>query len=42
MTIEEAPIFYRAEEEHQDFYKKNKDRYQQEKDERAEWVTNNK
>ena len=42
VTIEEAPIFYRAEEEHQDFYKKNKDRYQQEKDERAEWVTNNK
>ena len=42
VTIEEAPTFYRAEEEHQDFYKKNKDRYQQEKKERAEWVTNNK
>lgn len=42
VTIEEAPTFYRAEEEHQDFYKKNKDRYQQEKEERAEWVTNNK
>ncbi len=42
VTIEEAPTFYRAEEEHQDFYKKNKDRYQQEKDERVEWITNNK
>lgn len=42
VTIEEAPTFYRAEDEHQDFYKKNKDRYQQEKNERAEWVTNNK
>lgn len=42
VTIEEAPTFYRAEDEHQDFYKKNKARYQQEKEERAEWVTNNK
>lgn len=42
VTIEEAPTFYRAEDEHQDFYKKNKARYQQEKEERAKWVTNNK
>lgn len=42
VTIEEAPTFYRAEDEHQDFYKKNKGRYQQEKEERAEWVSNNK
>lgn len=37
VTIEEAPTFYLAEDEHQDFYQKNKERYQQEKDERAEW-----
>lgn len=37
VTIEEAPTFYVAEEEHQDFYKKNPERYQQEKDERAAW-----
>lgn len=37
VTIEEAPTFYLAEEEHQDFHRKNKARYQQEKDERAEW-----
>lgn len=41
VTIEEAPVFYRAEEEHQDFYKKNKVRYKQEKDERAAWVADN-
>ena len=40
VTIEEAPVFYRAEEEHQDFYKKNKTRYKQEKDERAAWTSN--
>lgn len=40
VTIEEAPVFYRAEEEHQDFYKKNKARYKQEKDERAAWTSN--
>ena len=38
VTIEAAPTFYPAEEEHQDFYKKNPDRYQQEKDERAAWA----
>lgn len=37
VTIEKAPTFWPAEEEHQDFYKKNKERYQQEKTERAEW-----
>lgn len=37
VTIEEAPIFYLAEDEHQDFYRKNKKRYQEEKEERAEW-----
>lgn len=41
VTIEEAPVFYRAEEEHQEFYKKNKVRYKQEKDERAAWVADN-
>ncbi len=38
VTIEEAPKFWRAEEEHQDFYKKNKERYKQEKRERAQWT----
>lgn len=38
VMIEEAPTFYRAEEEHQDFYRKNKARYQQEKEDRAEWA----
>lgn len=42
VTIEEAPKFYPAEDEHQDFYKKDKVRYQQEKDERAQWVAQNK
>lgn len=37
VTIEKAPTFYRAEEEHQDFHRKNKARYQQEKEERAAW-----
>lgn len=41
VTIEEAPVFYRAEEEHQDFYKKNKDRYKQEKVDRAAWLVDN-
>ena len=40
VTSEEAPTFYEAEKEHQDFYKKNPKRYQQEKDERAAWVKN--
>jgi len=38
VTIEEAPTFYRAEDEHQDFYKKNEARYDQEKRERKEWA----
>lgn len=42
VTIEEAPVFYEAEEEHQDFYKKNPERYRQEKEERAAWATDNK
>lgn len=41
VTIEPAPEFYLAEEEHQDFYKKDKTRYQQEKVERAQWLANN-
>lgn len=41
VTIEEAPTFWPAEEEHQDFYKKNKERYKQEKLERAEWTEKN-
>lgn len=41
VTIEEAPPFWPAEKEHQDFYKKNKARYQQEKLERATWVEKN-
>lgn len=41
VTIEAAPTFYRAEVEHQDFYRKNKARYQQEKEERAAWVAKN-
>ncbi|WP_080146433.1 peptide-methionine (S)-S-oxide reductase MsrA [Marinilactibacillus piezotolerans] len=39
--IEEADTFYKAEEEHQQFYKKNPRRYQQEKRERAEWEETN-
>lgn len=42
VTIEEAPVFYKAEEEHQDFYKKNPERYQQEKEERDAWAIDNK
>lgn len=42
VTIEEAPVFYAAEDEHQDFYKKNPERYQQEKDERAAWTASQK
>jgi len=38
VTIEEAPKFFKAEEEHQDFHKKNPERYQQEKDARKDWV----
>ena len=41
VTIEKAPTFWPAEEEHQDFYKKNKERYQQEKTERVEWSEKN-
>ena len=41
VTIEKAPTFWRAEDEHQDFYKKNKVRYHQEKVERAEWTEKN-
>lgn len=37
VTIEAAPTFYRAEDEHQDFHRKNKARYKQEKEERAAW-----
>lgn len=33
-TIEPAAVFYPAEEEHQDFYKKNEERYALEKEER--------
>lgn len=40
VTIESAPTFYRAEEEHQDFHRKNKKRYQQEKEDRSEWLRN--
>ncbi|WP_208559956.1 peptide-methionine (S)-S-oxide reductase MsrA [Marinilactibacillus kalidii] len=39
--IEEASTFYEAEEEHQEFYKKNPRRYKQEKAERAEWESAN-
>lgn len=42
VTIEAAPKFWRAEDEHQDFYKKNKTRYQQEKEERQAWAEKNK
>lgn len=37
VPIKPAPTFYLAEEEHQDFHRKNKKRYQEEKDERARW-----
>lgn len=35
--IEKARTFYKAEEEHQDFYKKNPERYAKEKTERKQW-----
>lgn len=38
VTIEAAPKFWQAEEEHQDFYKKNQSRYKQEKSEREAWA----
>lgn len=38
--IEKASTFYPAEEEHQDFYKKNPERYKQEKLERQQWEQN--
>ena len=41
VTIEKAPTFYRAEEDHQDFYRKNQTRYQREKEERAKWIAKN-
>lgn len=41
VTIEEAPVFYEAEAEHQGFHKKNPERYQQEKDERKAWSAEN-
>lgn len=37
VPIKKAPTFYEAEEEHQDFHRKNKKRYLEEKAERAEW-----
>lgn len=40
--IQKAEIFYKAEEEHQEFYKKNPRRYKQEKKERSEWQESNK
>ncbi len=38
-TIEAAGPFYPAEEEHQDFHRKNPERYQQEKKERAVYLS---
>lgn len=38
-TIEDSCPFYPAEEEHQDFYRKNPERYAQEKKEREEYAT---
>lgn len=40
--IQKAETFYKAEEEHQEFYKKNPRRYKQEKKERSEWQEANK
>ena len=37
VPIEPAPTFYLAEEEHQNFHRKNHKRYQEEKEERARW-----
>lgn len=43
VPILEAPAhFYRAEDEHQDFHVQNEARYQQEKDERSQWLAENK
>lgn len=39
-TIEPAQTFYIAEEEHQEFYKKNPEKYTQEKEDRKNWVEN--
>lgn len=39
-TIEEIYPFYEAEAEHQDFYRKNPERYAQEKRERQEYASN--
>ena len=41
-TIEPASIFYLAEEEHQDFYKKNSERYELEKEERKAYSSKKK
>lgn len=41
-TIEEATDFYPAEDEHQQFYKKNPRLYAKEKEERKAWVEDNK
>ena len=41
VTIEKAPTFYKAENEHQDFYKKNPKQYLKEHKERASWMKNN-
>lgn len=41
-TIEDSCPFYEAEEEHQEFYRKNPERYQQEKEERKEYTNKQK
>lgn len=41
-TIEGSCPFYEAEEEHQEFYRKNPERYQQEKEERKEYTNKQK
>lgn len=40
--IEEAQAFYPAEEEHQEFYKKNPRAYKKEKEGRIQWIESNK
>src|SRR5690625_322661 len=40
VPIKKAPTFYKAETEHQDFYKKNPERYQKEHEERISWINN--
>ena len=40
VPIKKAQKFYLAEEEHQDFHRKNKEAYQKEKEERASWQEN--